>query len=484
MGKSMNGASTEGETMDGASMDEKSMDVESTRGEPTAGAHMNERQMDGNSLDGVSMNGDFIDGGTWGGAPTNGESMNDEESLGEGRRGPNFAEGGIMEHDVRIFTSNVEPAALELIESIAADPRYAGLPIRIMPDVHAGKGIVVGFTCPLPSQVNPSHIGGDIGCGIETELFGQVLPADRFELFEQRVRNAIPMGKKLQNNRVFDVRDFCKSVRRELDRAIAASGGLVEDVPFRTEEDISRWCQDLHMDDKAFYKSIGTLGGGNHFIELDFNEEKGLMGATVHTGSRNLGQKVFSRWNQKAVSAGGFLAGRLAQGYLTDMVIAQAYAKYNRRVILEKIAEIYGRLCKGKVTQVISSVHNYIDFQDMVIRKGAIRAYAGEQMVIPFNMRDGIAICTGKSNGDWNNSAPHGAGRAMSRNQARERLSLDEYRRQMAGVYSTCVGESTLDESPMAYKDAGEIVAAIQPTCDIDYFMKPVVNMKDVEGWR
>ena len=166
------------------------------------------------------------------------------------------------------------------------------------------------------------------------------------------------------------------------------------------------------------------------------------------------------------------------------MVIAQAYAKYNRMVILNKIAAIYKKMCKGKVKEIISSVHNYIDFTDMMIRKGAIRSYEGERMVIPFNMRDGIAICTGKSNKDWNYSAPHGSGRIMSRNKAKDSISIEAFQQSMEGIFSTSVCPNTIDESPMVYKDTQEIISLIEPTCLIEYFMKPVINIKDTSDYR
>ena len=368
---------------------------------------------------------------------------------------------------------------MEMINSIAAHPYFADSKIRIMPDTHAGAGIVVGFTCTLGERVNPEHIGADIGCGIEIQLFDKVLSPADYPLFEQRIRNVIPMGKDINAKREFDLKDFCKYVRRELNRATQQSGGLVHEVPFSTERDISAWCKPLNLDERTFYKSIGSLGGGNHFIALDYNEEGQLLGVTVHTGSRNIGQKVCRRWARKATATAGFLTGGLLEQYLTDMVIAQAYAQYNRKVILDKIAAIYRKMCKGKVVEQISSVHNYLDFSDMIIRKGAIRAYRDERMIIPFNMRDGIAICEGKSNDDWNCSAPHGAGRLLSRAKARESLAMNDFTQAMQGIYSTSVTEATLDESPMAYKDTRQIIDQIQPTCDILYFMHPVVNIKD-----
>ena len=386
--------------------------------------------------------------------------------------------------DLKIFANNVEDAAVKMINQIAENKHFDNLPIRIMPDTHAGKGIVVGFTCPMGTHVNPEHIGGDIGCGIETIIFDKILPQEQFILFEQRIRNGIPMGKNIHEHRQFDLKGFCKFIRKELDKAIQSSDGLVHDVPFSKESDITLWCKDKHVDEKTFYKSIGTLGGGNHFIELDSNKSLGLMGITVHTGSRNIGQKVCSRWSKKAVTTGGFLCGNLLSEYLTDMVIAQAYAKYNRKVILDIIAAIYRKMCKGMVVETISSVHNYIDFTDMVIRKGAIRSYEGERMVIPFNMRDGIAICTGKSNEDWNCSAPHGSGRIMSRNKAKDTISMDEFQQSMNGIYSTSVCPNTLDEAPMAYKDTQEIINLIKPTCLVEYFMKPDINIKDTSDFR
>lgn len=381
--------------------------------------------------------------------------------------------------DLKIFTPDIEASAKELIDSIADSPYFDGLPIRIMPDAHAGKGIVVGFTCPVATHLNPEHIGGDIGCGIETMLFDKTLDKKDYPLFEQRIRKEIPMGSDLQRNRQFDLKDFCKFVRKELSKAVQSSDGQVHDIPFKDEDDIAFWCRDLHLDEKVFYKSMGTLGGGNHFIELDYNDELDLMGITVHTGSRNIGNKVCGCWSNRAKSMGGYLFGGAMQGYLIDMVVAQAYAKYNRKVILDKIAEIYKKMCKGRVKETISSVHNYLDFKDMMIRKGAIRSYEGEKMVIPFNMRDGIAICVGKSNSDWNCSAPHGSGRAMSRNQAKQKLEMNDFKQAMAGIYSTSICLSTLDESPMAYKDTAEIINLIEPTCSIEYLMRPVINIKD-----
>lgn len=420
--------------------------------------------------------------------------------------------------DVKIFTEDIEDEALKMIYDIANTSVFDGAHIRIMPDVHAGKGITIGFTCPLGDFVNPEHIGVDIGCGIETIFFNKVLPQESYELFEHRVKEAIPMGFNIHNKTVIDETDFRKFIRTELNKAIVSSGGLVNDVPFNTEKDVSDWCKSVGIEERVFYKSLGTLGGGNHFLELDYNDEKDLMGFTVHTGSRNLGQKVCGKWSklskrvqfnkifkeqfnelkktvqdkkdlnrlkdelQEKLSkkyCEGYLSDELMRGYLTDMVICQAYAKYNRRTILKKVAEIYQKLCSGKVVDQVSSIHNYVDFEDMVIRKGAIRAYKSERMVVPFNMRDGLAICEGMSNADWNCSCSHGSGRKMSRGKAKSLISMEEFENSMSGIFTTSVCRNTLDEAPQAYKSTEDIIENIKPTCNILFFMKPVVNIKD-----
>jgi RNA-splicing ligase RtcB len=279
------------------------------------------------------------------------------------------------------------------------------------------------------------------------------------------------------------------------------------------------------MEFGTFIKSIGSLGGGNHFMEYDTNDEIKKWAFTVHTGSRNLGKMVCQKWSHAAKGpsvdkanmekevkefvanykgdvteipehlkqirakyrtpdSDGFLEGDLLRGYLTDMVIAQAYAKFNRMIILRKAEAIMNGINKAKVIDHVASVHNYLDFSDMTIRKGSIRSYKGEKMIIPFNMRDGLAICEGKSNDDWNCSAPHGAGRLMSRAAAKKNIDFNDFQKQMsdAGIYSTSVCQNTLDEAPDAYKPMKEIVELIKDTCDIQFFMKPKINIKATES--
>jgi RNA-splicing ligase RtcB len=211
---------------------------------------------------------------------------------------------------------------------------------------------------------------------------------------------------------------------------------------------------------------------------MEYEEGEDRWAFTVHTGSRSLGTKVFNKWDRVAKCNGGYLAGEVLKGYLTDMVITQAYAKYNRKLILDKAAAIMHKINGAKVDGIIGTTHNYLDFQDLVIRKGAIRSYAGELVVIPFNMRDGIAIAEGLSNEDWNYSAPHGSGRVMSRTAARRNLTMTGFKKEMQGVYSTCITPDTLDESPSAYKPTESILEAVSPTCRVLYILKSKINLK------
>lgn len=426
--------------------------------------------------------------------------------------------------DCKIFTDNIEEEALHTIYGILSNPMFKNSKIRIMPDVHEGKGIVIGFSCPIGDFVNPSHVGVDIGCGIESIFFEKPLPVDKYALFEHRIRKEIPTGMSQQKETVFNEKDFYKFLNSEMQKAYQSSKGLINFIQFKKDKDIENWCKHLGMDIPTFYHSICSLGAGNHFLEYDENEELGKYAFTVHTGSRNLGQHIHNHWAsiakgpcfdkdacEKEISefvkswkgdtteipehlkeirakyrvddSDGYLRGDNLKGYLTDMVIGQAYAKYNRKMILEKAAEIMAKICQknggNKVVDHIASVHNYIDFEDMILRKGAIRSYIGERMVIPFNMRDGVAICEGKSNKDWNCTAPHGSGRAMSRAKAKKEIDINHFKEEMKGIYSTSVCKNTLDEAPDAYKPTQEIIDNIKDTCNILFFMKPKINIKD-----
>lgn len=423
---------------------------------------------------------------------------------------------------VKIFTDDIEDEAMSLIYNIANNAVFKDTKIRIMPDTHAGKGIVIGFTTPVGDYVSPAHVGCDIGCGMHSIFFDKPLDPKDYALFEHRVKKEIPMGFNIHNNSVFEMKDFIKFVNKELMKAYQSSNHRIKFVEFKKEKDIKEWCDWVEMDFSVFCHSIGTVGGGNHFLEYD--EGDGHYAFTCHTGSRNLGVKVFKKWDKIANSTEisklgmkkvvhdvkrnytgplngikeaidkaldeykltlhpGYLEGADLEGYLTDMVIAQAYAKYNRKIICDRVEKIYNKIAKSKKIEDIECIHNYICFDDMIVRKGSIRSYEGEKMIIPFNMRDGLAICEGKSNEDWNYSAPHGAGRKMSRSAAKRELNVDEFIQSMkdAGIYTTTANAQTIDESPEAYKPMDEIIENIKPTAKILFMMKPKINLKAAE---
>lgn len=383
---------------------------------------------------------------------------------------------GAFGKDCKIFARNAEPEAVQMVRDYLDNPHSAGSRIRIMPDMHLGKGIVIGFTGQMGAHVNPAHIGLDIGCGIDTQLFDRKLDEKDYAVFEHRIRKEIPVGQDINGKSQFEMKALLKFMRQEVNRAFQSARGMINMVEFLTEDDLVAWMRSVNIQPAVFYKSIGTLGGGNHFMEYEEGEDRWAF--TVHTGSRSLGHKVFNKWDRIAQRTGGYLSGENLRGYLTDMVITQAYAKFNRKVILDKAAAIMHKINGAKVDGVIGTTHNYLDFQDLVIRKGAIRAYEGELVVIPFNMRDGVAIAEGLSNPDWNYSAPHGSGRTMSRTAARRKLTMKDFRQEMKGVYSTSINPETIDESPSAYKPTQEILESLPPTCRVQYVLKSKINIK------
>ena len=425
--------------------------------------------------------------------------------------------------DCKVFIDEVEDEALATIYSILNHPNFTDAKIRIMPDTHAGRSVVIGFTCPITNSVNPNHVGVDISCMIDTYVLDRKIDPKDYAIIEHRVRKEIPFGFDIHKTRQFEMKEFIKFIKSFYDKQKAAWSEMILDFDI-SEKGISDWLRRIHMDEGTFYKSISSVGSGNHFIEFGNLSNKESSAFTIHCGSRNLGVKVCSYWNAVAQNptalkakfkeelqtlkktcknkkelpekiailkekldadvslSNGYLSGYDMKGYITDMVIASAYAHFNHYIIAKKIEGILLQVNQAKVVERIVSVHNYIDFQDHTIRKGAIRSYKGEQMVIPFNMRDGLAICEGKSNEDWNYSAPHGSGRLLSRSKCKELLNLEEFKKQMEGIYSTSVTKGTLDEAPNAYKDTAVIVDAIQDTCNILYFVKPTINLKATDG--
>jgi len=438
-------------------------------------------------------------------------------------------------YDCKIFTDNIEPQALEQIYDVVKKPEWKDRKVRIMCDCHYGSQISVGFTSDFGEYLNPDYIGCDISCGCDMIFFDRPVDPKDYALFEHRIRKVAPMGTELQPGRVFNVKDFLADLRAELQRAYQNTHGLTFIPEFNDEKDLENWVRGFGMDLGVFYKSIGTVGGGNHLIEYDegryswtgfgpiaspaFTEFQGVL---VHTGSRNLGIKVNKYWsniaNESKVPKSiqmdiiaevksrpgldkkqikptidaeikkwreenfhpGFLSGENLRGYLTDVVICSVYAKWNRKVILDRIFDVYNKLTGGKEKFRITTRHNYIDFSGdtPIIRKGAVSAKEGEIFLLPLNMRDGVAICQGKGNPDTNYSAPHGAGRKMSRSAAKSKVSMKEFEKSMQGIYSTSVCKETLDESPMAYKDSSEIMENIKPCADVLCVLKPKINIK------
>lgn len=428
---------------------------------------------------------------------------------------------GKYNQDCKIFLDEVEEGAIELVQNILNHEISEGVQVRIMPDTHVGKGIVIGFTMPMTTMVNPNYIGVDIGCSVTSYKLNKRFDAAELPQIDKKIRKAVPMGHEIRKGKGFNywwVDGYMQTVTDNVNQFIDQwNTRFSEDKPAMTidREYIAELCKKIGTGEKMFYNSVGSLGGGNHFIEIGESANDGSYYLTIHSGSRNFGLKVCN-YHAKKMTAAKFrpqeyhdefkditqntiptsdipiklaeLNERYGVGqkelllkgddmfeYLVDMVIAQTYAEFNHRAMAHSI---FVGLRDVKAIDMIHSKHNFIDPQDWVIRKGAIRAYEGERMIIPFNMRDGLLICEGKSNVDWNCSAPHGAGRILARNQAFKTLNMEEFEKEMEGVYSTSVCKSTLDEAPMAYKDKDVIINAIQDTAVILDTVKPILNIK------
>ena len=384
------------------------------------------------------------------------------------------------------YATVIEDEAIEQIQRMCDYEFTEGSRIRIMPDVHAGRGCTIGTTMTITDRAVPNVVGVDIGCGMYTVNLGRgELDLERLD----RVVHGIPSGHNVWNG------------RRE-------ASDLTALRCFRDLEDTPR-----------LERSLGTLGGGNHFIEIDRGED-GTNYLVIHSGSRNLGKQVADHYQHLAIDlnrgkdeyfrrrleiieeykAAGrrseiqqaleaiewteqentipadlcFLYGRYLEDYLHDVEICQSFARRNREVMAEIIVKEMGLT----VMDSFHTIHNYIDTEERILRKGAIAAHAGERVLIPINMRDGSVLATGRGNEEWNFSAPHGAGRILSRTAAKEQLDLEEFRRAMEGIYTTSVKESTLDEAPMAYKSLEDIIGVIGETVDIIEILKPIYNFK------
>lgn len=363
--------------------------------------------------------------------------------------------------DLKIFTENIEDEAIQQIELLLKQQPFKDCKVRIMPDVHAGKGCVIGFTADLKDKVIPNIVGVDIGCGMLCIELGKI-ELD-LEKLDKIINNVIPSGRNIRKQQLIDF-----------------------------DEINSLYCLRELKETKKFNKSIGTLGGGNHFIEVDVDDESTKY-LIIHTGSRNLGKQVADYYQNLAIKLCYgkedsnirstlpkelcYLTGKHREMYLHDMKICQRYAQLNRWYISKQILNNYFDEIFN-IDKSFETIHNYIAFDDNIVRKGAISAKKGERVLIPINMRDGSIIAIGKGNEDWNNSAPHGAGRLMSRHKAKEMFKLSEFKESMKGIYSTSITGDTIDEAPFVYKPMQEIIDNIQDTVQIEKIIRPIYNYK------
>ena len=389
----------------------------------------------------------------------------------------------------RVCTDVIDEGAVAQLKELCNSKSFAGQKICIMPDVHAGSGCTIGTTMTITDKVVPQMVGVDIGCGMAVVQLAE--KEIDFKLLDEFIHAHIPAGTSIREEAHAYAEQIC-----------------LEELLCNKKVGIRKG-----------YLSLGSLGGGNHFIEVDKDEEGNLY-LVVHSGSRHLGLEVAEYYQKQAeiyhrfdgVSEQAFIAkmkeegreqeiatelkrrkaeeivtddpfghlvleGELFDAYIHDMRIMQRFADLNRHAMIDDILSALGLHAVDRFT----TVHNYIDMEHMILRKGAVSAQKGEKLLIPLNMRDGSLICIGKGNASWNYSAPHGAGRLMSRKKAKTTLDVEEFRAQMEGIYSTTISENTLDESPMAYKRLEDIVDNVKPTVKIVKRILPVYNFKSDE---
>lgn len=391
-------------------------------------------------------------------------------------------------NSAKIFTDVVDEKSIEQVKLLCDQPFVEGSKIRMMPDIHAGAGCTIGTTMTITDKVVPNLVGVDIGCGMLCVELGKI-DLD-LEKLDKVIREHIPSG--------FNVRETEHAYNRHIDLDWLC-------------------CRDI-VDMERAKLSLGTLGGGNHFIEVDKDDEENLY-LVIHTGSRHLGVEVceyYQNWafdsekaskimdkklliqelkeqgREKDISTElakldqtvtpkdlCWVGGKLFESYINDMIIVQRYARWNRLTIADTIIQ-HMDLGWDRGDE-FHTIHNYIDTENMILRKGAVRALNGDLLLIPINMRDGSLICVGKGNPDWNYSAPHGAGRLFGRMAAKTRFTMDEYKDSMEEIYTTSVNFDTLDECPMAYKSMDDIVNNITDTVDILKVIKPIYNFKASE---
>lgn len=382
----------------------------------------------------------------------------------------------------KVFTDRIEETAAGQIIELCNQEFVKDSKIRIMPDTHAGAGCTIGTTMTIQDKIVPNLVGVDIGCGMDVAIIDLNKDEVNFDQLDEVIRKNIPSG--------FSIR----SSRHKYSNKIDFKG---VQAPFNLTRAL---------------KSIGTLGGGNHFIELNELED-GKVAIVIHSGSRNIGKSIAEHYQNLAYetlmnikdekeiiieqlkSEGqqheihealrgikkpkikkelAWLGGQGFRDYMNDMRIAQAYARVNRKAMIEEIVNNMG----WEIHDSFTTIHNYIDMENMILRKGAISAQKDERVIVPINMRDGSIIARGKGNPDWNYSGPHGAGRLMSRRKAKELVDLKEFKSTMSDVWTTSVNESTLDESPFAYKSMEEILSNIGDSLEVEQIIKPLYNFK------
>lgn len=412
-----------------------------------------------------------------------------------------YIEEGIVKKDLKIFTTDIEQEAIKQIDELLEQEPFKNCKVRIMPDVHSGKGCVIGFTADLGNKIIPNIVGVDIGCGMLCVELGNI--ELNLEKLDNIINEYIPAGRNIREQKLIDFEKI-----NEL------------------------YCLRELKESKKFNRAIGTLGGGNHFIEVDIDDEDNKY-LVIHTGSRNLGKQVAEYYQNLAIELCSgkeefhnkkyklietykkqgkkseiqnaikelekeyknnkpnlpkdlcYLEGKYRDMYLHDMKICQEYASLNRLQIAKEILMNYFQLTYIPeinypliMSNRFETIHNYISFEDNIVRKGAISAHKGEKVIIPINMRDGSIIAIGKGNDDWNQSAPHGAGRIMSRMKAKNIFQLEDFIKSMEGIYTTSISEETIDESPFVYKPMQEIIDNIQDTVEILKIIKPIYNFK------
>jgi tRNA-splicing ligase RtcB len=380
----------------------------------------------------------------------------------------------------KVMIDVIDPATVQQIYEFINHEAFTN-PVAIMPDCHKGEGAVIGFTMKMTDKIIPNIVGVDINCGMLSFNVGKNLLSNmKREDIDQKIREKIPFGTNVHSKSQLDIKrtSFWRSVNYSL-CDFAKEFNKTYGTQYEPQEVSPKWfrnkCNQIGMDYDRALNSLGTLGSGNHFIEIGKSQKTGDYWNTIHSGSRQFGQKVAIHWQRQAGKGPlAFLEEEDMFGYLTDMVFASSYAHKNRTIM----ADLVLKTLKWEMSDIVYSVHNFIDFNDLIIRKGAIRAYKGERMIIPFNMEDGLIICRGKSNPEWNYSAPHGAGRVGARKWAKENLSIDDARHRMDKKDIYC-SKLPVDELKGAYKDSKIIEDALEPTAEILDRVTPVLAMKD-----